>query len=287
MPLTVRVPASTSNLGAGFDCVGLALDLWLEVRLVRRAQGAHYEGTLSGLDPTADVIDHTLRQHGVPSTMHVWARSDIPVGKGLGSSAAALVAALALAQLFAGRRLDRDEVFREATRTEGHPDNAGPAVHGGLFLAAQTPARLVFHPSLGVALAVPSRPLSTHTARARLPAEVARETAIGQAARAAALLLGLTRGQRDLITFGMDDLIAVPHRKDMIPGYDAAVAAGREAGAHGVTISGAGSALLAIAPREGAGTVAQAMARALAAAGNAASPLTPAVSDTGLTVVQD
>jgi homoserine kinase len=285
VPLTVRVPASTSNLGAGFDCLGLALDLWLEARLVERSAPARFEGTLAGLDQSADIMSAILRQHELSDVWHLEARSAIPVGKGLGSSAAARVAAVALARLARGHALDRETVFRDVAAAEGHPDNAGPAVYGGLFLASSPPARLSLHPSLGIALAVPDAPLSTNVARARLPADVGRETAVDQAARAAALVLGLTRGDGDLLRFGMQDRIAVPRRQDLIPGFDAAVRAGCSAGAYGVTISGAGSALLAIAPRECAAVAAAAMAHALTAAGNPASGMSPAAATTGMAVV--
>jgi len=132
---------------------------------------------------------------------------------------------------------------------------------------------------------VPDASIDTHMARARLPRDVTREVAIAQASRAAALIQGLTQGQADLIAFGMEDQIAVPHRKDMIPGFDAAVAAGRSAGAYGVTISGAGSALLGIGPLARIASIASAMADALTAAGNLATPLMPSVATTGLTAV--
>ncbi|HWP38596.1 MAG TPA: homoserine kinase [Gemmatimonadales bacterium] len=285
MPYTVRVPASTSNLGAGFDCLGLALDLWLEARLVEGSGPARLQGTLEGLDESADIMSAILRQCGVSGGWHIEARSAIPVGKGLGSSAAARVAGVALAQLARGDMLDRDAVFRHAAAAEGHPDNAGPAVYGGLFLASSPPARLTPHASLGIALAVPDAAVSTNLARARLPADVPRDTAVGQSARAAALILGLTQGDGDLIRFGMEDLIAVPRRQGLIPGFDAAVSAGNAAGAYGVTISGAGSALLALAPRERAAAAAAAMAHALTTAGNTAIGITPAVAPTGLEVV--
>ena len=284
---SVRIPASTSNLGSGFDCLGLALDLWLEARLVEGSSSARYEGTLGGLDPARDIIATTLGDHGIPHGFHLEARSDIPIGKGLGSSAAALAGALALVQLAAGRGIDRDAVFREATRVEGHPDNAGPAVYGGLFLASVPRSRLSLHPSLAVALAVPEASVSTKAARALLPATVPREVAIGQAARAAALVRGLTTGDGDLLRFGMEDLIAVPRRRELIPGFDGAVEAGRAAGAYGVTISGAGSAVLAFTGRDLARRVADEMAAALTRAGNPAVAMTPGVTEKGLTTGTD
>ena len=286
MSIAVRVPASTSNLGAGFDCVGLALDLWLEARLIEGEGPATYAGTLASLSPDRDLIARTIRAAGLSGRWQLEVRSEIPVGKGLGSSGAAVVAGLALVDLARGAELNRDGLLERATAVEGHPDNVGPAIYGGLFLASQGGGRLTQSPAVGIALAVPDVTIDTHAARARLPREVAREVAIAQASRAAALILGLTQGRSDLIAYGMEDQLAVPRRKEMIPGFDAAVAAGRAAGAYGVTISGAGSALLGIGPPQLAGRVALAMAEALTRAGNPAAGLTPGVATTGLTVTQ-
>ena len=283
--IAVRVPASTSNLGAGFDCMGLALDLWLEARLIGGGGSPTYAGTLAGLAPEHDLIARTTRSAGLAGHWRLDARSDIPVGKGLGSSGAALVAGLALAQLARGADLDRDTLLEQATAIEGHPDNVGPALFGGLFLASPGGGRLTLNPALGIALAVPDASLDTRAARARLPRDVTREVAIAQAGRAAALIQGLTQGRPELIAYGMEDQLAVPYRKAMIPGFDEAVAAGRAAGAYAVTISGAGSSLLGMGPSHLAGQIASMMAEALTAAGNRATPMTPAVAMTGLAVI--
>ena len=280
--LSVRVPASTSNLGAGFDCIGLALDLWLTASLVKGGGPPIYTGTLAGLFPAEDLVLKSLVS--APAGVHLEAHSEIPVGVGLGSSAAASVAGVALNVLVAKKKLDLDSVFRRAASAEQHPDNAAPATYGGLLLAARTPVKLKLHAGVAPALAVPSRGISTKKARDILPNEVHRETAIAQASRAAALVLGLERGDPTLIGFGMEDQLAVPHRQDLIPGFDKAVKAGIAAGAFGVTISGAGSALLAFGPKKKAAAIARAMADAFTLAGNSARPLAPKVTAKGLTI---
>lgn len=280
--LSVRVPASTSNLGAGFDCLGLALDLWLTASLVKGKGPPEYTGTLTGLFPAEDLILRHLL--GAPAGYRLEARSEIPVGVGLGSSAAAIVAGLALAQLVAGDKLDHDKVFRKAANAEQHADNAAPATYGGLLLAAKTPVKLRLHAGIAPAFAVPSRGINTAKARQILPKDVARETAIGQASRSAALVLGLERGDAALIAHGMEDQLAVPYRREMIPGFDAAVTAGMAAGAYGVTISGAGSSLLAFGPKTKAKAIAKAMADAFTKVGNSAKPLAPKVAAKGLTI---
>jgi len=283
--LTVRVPASTSNLGAGFDCLGLALDLWLEARLEFGEGPPSYSGTLAGLDAESDLTYRMLDEREALAGRRLVAHSDIPIGKGLGSSAAAIVAGIALARLALDDPFDRDVIFRGAAQEEGHPDNAGPAVYGGLVLAAHRPTKLSLHRDLGVALAIPGHAISTKAARDLLPAAVPRDTVVAQAARSAALVLGLTWGDPDLIDFGMDDRLAVPYRRNLIRGYDAAVSAALDAGAYGVTISGAGSALVAIASQDDVIQVADALADALRTAGTAADPLRARVAAAGVTIL--
>ncbi len=281
----VRVPATTSNLGAGFDCLGLALDIWLEARIDPGAGPPQYAGTVEALDPPQDIVMQVLGD-AIPAHRHLAVESDIPLARGLGSSAAAAVAAYALRQLLDAHSLDRDSIYAAAVQLEGHPDNAGAATFGGFVLAAPRPARLALSKRLAVALAIPDAPIDTKSAREVLPQRLPRDATIAQASRAAALVLGLMNAEADLIAYGMDDQIAVPHRKQLIPGFDAAVDAGRCAGAFGVTISGSGSALLAITGPEKAAAVSQAMANALSANGNDAQPLVPDVSPAGLTVLE-
>lgn len=277
----VRVPASTSNLGAGFDCLGLALDLWLEAGLADGDGPNRYSGTLDGFDPADDLVREIV---GQLRDRHLEVHSEIPVGRGLGSSAAAIVAGIAIRRLCDGQPIDRDAIFRETVEREGHPDNAGPAVFGGLVLSAHRPEPVPVSDALGIALAVPESAVDTKEARAMLPADFPREIAILQASSAASLVLGLTSGNGALVGFGMDDHIAAPFRKQLIPGFDAAVEAGRTAGAFGVTISGSGSALVAIAERGRTEAVAAAMAAAFTKHGNPARALAPAVSGKGLQV---
>jgi homoserine kinase len=281
----VRVPASTSNLGAGFDCLGLALDIWMEVRVTHGNGDPQYTGTVEGLSPTSEII-HSIVNASLPEGHHLEVHSDIPIARGLGSSAAAAVAGYTLHQILQSNAMDRDAAYEQAVAHEGHPDNAGAATYGGFVLAAPRPARLAFNRALAVALAVPEARIDTKQARAILPESLPRAGTIRQASRAAALVLGLMNAERDLIQYGMDDQIAVPLRKGLILGYDAAVAAGMAAGAYGVTISGSGSALIAVTGEELKDAVATAMADALSDAGNPASPMTPEVSERGVGVLE-
>ena len=279
----VKVPSSTSNLGAGFDCLGLALDFWLDVAVVHGAGDPTYSGTLASLSPTEDFLMRALAP-SLPPDAHVEVHSTIPISRGLGSSAAARVAGQVLARLTQGIEVDRDSVFADARKAEGHPDNAGPAVYGGLVLSAGRPTVLELHDSLGVAMALPGRQVSTDTARAILPPRLSREEAISQASRAAALLLGLTRGDGELIKHGMTDLIAAPYRARLIMGFDDAVRAAVDAGAFGATVSGAGSGIVAIGEKAAVATIAETMVAALAKKNNTAEAATPAVVSGGFQI---
>ena len=268
----VRVPGSTSNLGGGFDCVALAIDRFLDVvfepgpgpLVVVRSDSASL-----GLDLVALSFRRTLKERGVTpeGTLHV--RSGIPIGCGLGSSAAALVAGTALAELAAGATLDPGVVFASAAGEEGHGDNAGASAYGGLVAVVEgfdSPqvVQLELYPTIGFAFAAPPTRIPTRAARAALPASVPHGVAVGALARVAALLLGLAKGDRDLLRRGFEDALHVPYRLPLIAGGEDAIAAAIRAGAWAGTVSGAGSGLLAVCPPTDAALVAKEMAAVLA-----------------------
>ena len=281
---SATVPASTSNLGPGFDCLGLALRLRLQASLRRIPDGFRVErrgeGSDLALDPQRDPVlaafRHLIRLADEPvPTVALTVRSEIPVARGLGSSAAAIVAGLSLANHWLGERFSAAEVFDEAVRIEGHPDNVAPALFGGFRLSLpRSDGRveaLRLPPPRGVVmtLAVPEVRVSTEEARRRLPERISLKDAAANTARAMALLHALSAGRVDLLAEALADVYHVPHRAPLIPAYERVVEAARSAGAFGVTISGSGPALLALhAPGETAGRrVGAAMIRAFARAG--------------------
>jgi len=255
----VRVPCSTSNLGTGYDTLGLALDLYLEASfeptgdalVVRRT------GTLAHLsddgapDLVAETFLRSLEPEGLMPGGLLTLSSAIPVARGLGSSAAAVLAGADLALAVLGRPRADDDVFRIAFEREGHGDNAAPCLFGGLQAVVQAPEgpqviHLDLSPDVGFAYAAPSRGMSTAVARSVLPPQVSLAMAVRQLGRLTSLVRGLATGDGELIRTGVEDELHVPHRLPMIDGGADATAAGYEAGAWAVTLSGAGSGLLAM-----------------------------------------
>jgi len=271
-PAAVRVPGSTSNLGGGFDCVALAIDRFLDVVFEPGAGPlavVRSDSASLGQDLVALSFQRTLEERGVTpeGTLHV--TSGIPIGCGLGSSAAALVAGTALAELAAGAPLNPGVVFASAAGEEGHGDNAGASAYGGLVavvegLDSPQVVQLELSPAIGFAFAAPPTRIPTRAARAALPASVPHKVAVGALARIAALLLGLAKGDRDLLRRGFEDALHVPYRLPLIAGGEDAITAAVEAGAWAGTVSGAGSGLLAVCPPADAALVANAMAAVLA-----------------------
>jgi homoserine kinase len=264
---SVAVPASTSNLGPGFDCLGLALQLPMSVTAERIPAGFSIrrlgEGHDLAIDPNQDKIlcsfRHLFRMAREPvPTVALTIRSRIPLARGLGSSASAIVAGLTLANHWLGYPFSPEALFREATRIEGHPDNVAPSIFGGLTLSmplrdGSVQALLLDIPrSLALTLAVPTIHVTTERARALLPASIPLRRAAENTARAMALEHAFVTRRFELLAEALRDVYHVPYRARLIPGFDGVVEAGRRAGAYGVTISGSGPTMLAFhAPGRG------------------------------------
>ena len=259
----VRVPGSTSNLGSGFDTFGLALDRYIEARFEPDDSGrlsVEREGTLERLRdfPGPDLVSETfaarMASAGLDASGTIRLASDIPVVRGLGSSAAAMIAGCDLASAAMGLEPDPAACFLAAYRREGHGDNAAPSAFGGLRAVVPVgPGRprvigLPLSDLVGFAYAAPAAPLSTSDARAALPASVPHATAVAALGRVTALREGLAAGDPELIRIGFEDELHVPFRLGRIKAAGTAAAAGYEAGAWAVTISGGGSGLIAACP---------------------------------------
>lgn len=283
--ITVRVPGSTANLGSGFDCLGIAVNRWVRLT-VRHAAGLaapvriERRGALAavGVPPERDLVYRgfagACRLGGrEPPGVAIEAESDIPVSRGLGSSAAAVVAGALAARALCDLPLPDHALLTLCADLEGHPDNVAPSIRGGAVLALVAPggglvvAPLVVHPSLEFVFVVPDFTLSTERARAVLPDAVPHRTAVAAAAKSAALVLGLSRADRELLAAGLEDVLHVPYRRALVRGYDAVTQAATAAGAFGATLSGSGSTLVAVAPSDRGPAVEESMVQAWRAAG--------------------
>jgi homoserine kinase len=259
-PVTVRVPATSANLGPGFDAVGLALGLHDLVEARITPGGVTVEVTGVGTAAAAAGEDHLVIRamraafsalDGQPPGIGLRCVNAIPQGYGLGSSAGAIVAGLLAARALApgGQRLDDESLLRLATRLEGHPDNVAACLAGGLTIAWTSGsgphvARLALAPGLTPVLCVPSDPLATAEARQVLPAAVPHADAAANAARAALLIAALT-GDPGLLMTGTEDFLHQPYRTAVMPATADLVARLRAAGIPAV-VSGAGPAVLAL-----------------------------------------
>lgn len=258
--LRVRVPATSANLGPGFDCLGLALDLHLEV--VARASDRDrfaYRGE-GRLPDRPDGLVHAgfraVFEHlGLDApTVALDARNPIPLARGLGSSSAALVAGAVLADTWTGGSLGRDGVFQLTAELEGHPDNVAPAVYGGFTVSAPRPeggyatSVLAVPPGWRLLFGVPDFELPTAAARAALPATVHRDDAVRTAARAALWALAVARDEPGLLRTASVDVLHEPYREPLVPGLREARAALRAAGAYAAFLSGAGPSIGVVTP---------------------------------------
>ena len=255
---SVSVPASTANLGAGFDCLALALGLRNTVEFVEIDQGIEIvvEGEGAGrvpLDATnliARAAERVFERAGRrPRGLRIHAINGIPLGSGMGSSAAAIVGGLAAANALVGGGLSRDDLLRLAYEMEGHPDNAAAAIFGGLALVSAAEEKLLVRalqiPPLTVVIVLPDVHLSTAEARAALPAQVPLGDAVFNIGRALFTVQALMTGEVELLRWAVVDRLHQPYRQKLIPGYDAAVREAQRAGANAVALSGAGPSLVA------------------------------------------
>lgn len=275
----VTVPASTANLGPGFDCLGLALELHNIVELTALDDGLDVtiegEGAAwlprDGTNLVARAADHLWRQAGRrPAGFRLRITNQIPPGMGLGSSAAAILGGLVAANALIGEPFSRPEILRLAYRLEGHADNAAVALYGGLVVVSADGDEVLVDtidvPPLRVALAIPGVQLSTRAARAALPAQVPLGDATFNIGRALFVARALQSGDYERLERAMVDRLHEPYRRPLIPGFDAAKQAARKAGAAAVALSGAGPSMAAFAPG-GHAEIAEAMKAAFEANG--------------------
>ena len=264
--IEVRVPASTANLGAGFDCLGLALEMYLTVRAtVQISPGSRTLARTRGVgsaslpkSPEQNLIFRAMRYAAEKEGFQLPAvrlavKNEIPMAGGLGSSAAAAVAGIALAYATAGRSLSRENALRYAKEIEGHADNAGAALLGGLVVTythadgGVGAMRLAWPKMIRVIAVTPAIELPTKKSRALLPAQVSRDDAVENLQRSALFIAAIEARRYDLIWDAMQDRLHQSYRQKLIPGLAEILAMTQMPGLLGVALSGAGPSVVALA----------------------------------------
>ena len=264
-PLQLRIPASTSNLGAGFDCFGLALKLYLTVR----AKAVPGRAEQCRVTTTGAKENEALPRNSVNLIYRAMAfaaqrerlslppvelevHNEIPLASGLGSSAAAIIAGIKLAGLIARGDIPDQTILNYATEFEGHPDNVSASLFGG-FLASCTcsdeavvSARFEWPEEIRVVVVSPHSQLPTHVARAALPRTVSRVDAVHNLQRTALFTAALAQRRYDLFWEAMHDRLHQPQRESLVPGLAEALALPQMEGLLGIALSGAGPSIVAL-----------------------------------------
>ncbi len=284
--VTVTVPATTANLGPGFDCLGAALSLYNRFEFsLRPSVGSEQPIQISASGPEAAQVKtddsnlayqafrHLYQQIGQPvPPIQLAIHLAVPLARGLGSSATAIVGGLMGANALAGAPLGLEAVMDLVIALEGHPDNVVPALLGGCRLAATRPVQnaspawticdVPWHSEILPVVAIPNFELSTAEARRVLPDSYSRQDAIFNTAHLGMLLRALATGQPDWLRTALQDRIHQPYRQTLISGYEVVQDAALQAGACGLVISGAGPTLLALVEPDKAAAVQAAMQKA-------------------------
>jgi homoserine kinase len=266
MNITIKVPATSANLGPGFDALGLALDLWNET-IVRPAkefsvkingEGANRLSSgktnliIRAAQKLAERVGKTL------PPFHAECNNQIPLSSGMGSSAATIVTGLLAGNALLKNPFSREEILNLASEMEGHPDNAAPALMGGLVVSTTKEGKVIAHQipiweGLCVTIALPDFYLPTKQARAALPRKVSVKNAVHNISRAVLVTEALRTGDLRLLGDAMTDTLHQPYRLKLIPGAQSAMQAAKEAGASAVALSGAGPSLIVFSSKAEAG----------------------------------
>lgn len=260
--VTVRVPGTSANCGPGFDCLGLAATIYNDLELtLLEEKTLQIEARGDG----AETIPADEKNIVWKAARMILERSgngdkfkgailkmqnNIPMSRGLGSSAAAIVAGLTAANEIVGKPFSKKEILKFATEIEGHPDNVAPAIYGGFTISTIDKMHVQtfsFLPKIRLKLivAVPDFPLSTRIARQVLPKSVSMKDAVFNIGRASMLVAALMQGKENFLVTAFDDALHQPYRTKLVPGMQEVFQSAKKAGALGVCLSGAGPCLIA------------------------------------------
>ncbi|WP_459911431.1 homoserine kinase [Desulfotomaculum defluvii] len=258
--IKVRVPATTANMGPGFDCLGMALELYNEIHMTlapgEKTIDIEGEGFADIKRDESNIVwraaQRVFREVGFENPgLRIKLVNQIPTSRGLGSSAAAIVGGLVAANQLIGGKLNQDRLLALATEMEGHPDNVAPALLGGIIISVLAEGEvnyLKINPpeDLKTVVAIPAFKLSTKAAREVLPKNVSLKDAIFNLSRAAMLVGAFCEKRLDLLAIAGQDALHQPYRSRLVPGMNDVISAAKQAGALNVTLSGAGPTVIAL-----------------------------------------
>ncbi len=301
MKIHVKVPATTANLGPGFDALGLALDLWNEAEFLATndnqisltIEGEGKDKLPTGANNT--IVEAALQVYellGKPCTgLRIHCVNRVPLSSGLGSSSAAMLTGMLGANALLGNPLSREEILKLAIETEGHPDNVAPAMLGGLVASIIHERHVVSlrltltgqRTPIHITVVLPDFDFPTKQARAILPKQIERQDAIYNISRAVIVTEAFRVGDLDMLGEAMTDKLHQPYRIPLIPGAQEAMDAMKQAGASAVALSGAGPSLIGFSSKRET-AIGEAAKRAFAESGLNARVYKLKISRTGAEV---
>lgn len=256
--IEVKVPATTANLGPGFDTLGMGLDFYNELEIEEIESGLEIEIVGAGKEKLPNDEENLIYQamHKLftevgyePSGLYIKAINNIPLARGLGSSAAAIVGGLLAANELVGRQLSIPELVDLATEIEGHPDNVSPALLGGVVVSNHKSKQVIYEkitaPELKVVVCIPDYELSTSKSREVLPKQVEFSDAVFNVSHMGMLLTGLLKQDYEIIKEGLKDRLHQPYREVLLPGFKK-IKNNLESKALGIVLSGSGPTIIAL-----------------------------------------
>ena len=266
--IRVKVPATTANMGPGYDVLGMALSQYStfqcqeDDKISLSIKGLESE-KLVNQDHEANLVVRSMNHlfkyvDKYPKGYKLEIINDIPLARGMGSSASAIVGGLLVANYLVGANLDQDEILKLATQIEGHPDNVAPALMGNIVLSTKAPDDQVIYHSiqpfddLTCVLFIPDYEVSTSMSRAVLPQSISMADAVHTSGHLSLMLAGFMTGNKDLIGQTMVDRLHEPYRKALIKNFDDFKASALEAGAFAFSLSGSGSTIIAYCDHDSA-----------------------------------
>jgi len=297
----VRVPATTANLGPGFDALGLALDLWNEAKFFQ-TDDRKITITVAGegketlpTDERNAILGAALQLYALvgkaPDGLTIHCLNRIPPLSGMGSSSAAMLTGMLGANAMLDEPFSRHEILTMATQNEGHPDNVVPAMLGGLVASViadgQIVTRKLLVSPMAITVVMPDFYFPTNAARELLPEYVLRQDAIFNLSRVVLVIKALESGDLTLLGKAMDDALHQPYRLPLIPGAQEAIKAAKGAGASAVALSGAGPSLIAFSGQPAEAGIGAAMQQAFEQAGLRARIFPLNISQSGASVLEN